>query len=140
MTPIGEIARQAGIRTSTVRYYERVGLLPPPERLNGRRRYTDETLDRLKVIRFARTVGFSLGEVRALLAGRPYSRRLREMASGKIRELDAAIDRARAMPSLLKASLACECLTIEECGRRIRRYSLGDDERAPSLRAKPRSK
>jgi len=117
---IGQLARQAAIRTSTVRYYERLGLLPPPERRGGRRQYTEETADRLMVIRFARTAGFSLREIRALFAGRPYSLRLRQLATAKIGELDGAIERARTMQSLLKAALRCDCLTIEECGRRIR--------------------
>ena len=123
MMPIGELARHASLRTSAVRYYERLGLLPAPARTNGRRRYGEETLDRLRVIGFARAAGFSLREIRQLFAGKPYSRRLRDLATGKIDELEGTITRARAMQSLLRAALRCECLTIEECGRRIRSAS-----------------
>ena len=123
MMPIGELARRASLRTSAVRYYERLGLLPAPERKNGRRRYDEETLDRLRVIAFARAAGFSLREIRQLFAGKPYSRRLRDLATGKIDELEGTIARARAMQSLLRAALRCDCLTIEECGRRIRSAS-----------------
>jgi len=47
---IGEVAAQAGIRTSSIRYYESVGVLPNPERAGGQRRYTPEVLDRLRFV------------------------------------------------------------------------------------------
>lgn len=122
MLPIGEIAMRAGLRTSAVRYYERLGLLPAPERRNGRRQYVESVMDRLAVIRFARETGFTLREIRELLAGRPYSSRLRRMAGAKVVELDEQIARARAMQAVLKMALGCNCLSMEECGRRIRHY------------------
>jgi DNA-binding transcriptional MerR regulator len=63
---IGQIARRAGISQSTIRYYERLGLLPAPIRSSGQRRYDDTVLQRLAVIRFAKYVGFSLTEVTQL--------------------------------------------------------------------------
>jgi len=71
------------------------------------------------VIRFARGSGFTLREIRGLFAGRPYSQRLRTLARGKIAELASAIERARLVQSLLRRALACDCLTLEECGRRL---------------------
>lgn len=47
---IGEVAREAGVNTSAIRYYERVGVLPAPDRVSGQRRYTPETVRRLGVI------------------------------------------------------------------------------------------
>lgn len=117
---IGEIAQRAAIRPSAVRYYERLGLLPAADRVNGRRRYTEATLHHLRVIRFARVAGFSLREIRELTAGRPYSKRMRELAKHKIEELDGTIERARTMQSLLRSALRCNCLSIEECGRKMR--------------------
>lgn len=52
--PIGEVARRTGVRTSAIRYYEAEGILPVPERVNGRRRYDSDVLRHLEVIRFAR--------------------------------------------------------------------------------------
>jgi DNA-binding transcriptional MerR regulator len=119
MMAIGEVARRAGLRPSALRYYERLGLLPEPGRASGRRRYDDAVLLRLRVIGFGRECGFSLGEIRLLFAGRPYSATLRALASRKLVDLDQAIERLHAMQGLLRSALRCDCLTLEQCGRRI---------------------
>ncbi len=56
---IGEVARRAGVRTSTLRYYESIGLLPAARRVNGRRRYAPAALRMLAVIHLAQQAGFS---------------------------------------------------------------------------------
>ena len=70
---IGEVARRAGVKPSALRYYEGIGMLPSPERANGRRRYDGEVLrevlDRLAVVRVAQQAGFTLSEIRTLLDG-----------------------------------------------------------------------
>jgi len=116
---IGTIARRAGLATSAIRYYERLGLLPQARRLNGQRSYGDDVLVRLEVIRGAVAAGFTLQEIRKLFAGRPYSARLRRLAAKKIDELDRSIARAHVMQGLLQKALRCRCLTLEECGRRM---------------------
>jgi len=110
MIPIGEVARRAGVRTSAIRYWERRGLLPRPGRESGRRRYGEDVLLRLNVIRFARDSGFALREIAALFAGRPYSARLRSLARDKIAELEHTIERTRLMQALLRHALSCRCL------------------------------
>lgn len=66
---IGRLARAAGVGVETIRYYEREGLLPEPARTaSGYRQYPADTVDRLGFIRRAKRLGFSLGEVRELLA------------------------------------------------------------------------
>jgi Cu(I)-responsive transcriptional regulator len=65
---IGDLARAAGTKAETVRYYERIGLLPAPARTSGNyRAYARSHLERLSFIRRARDLGFSLDQVRALL-------------------------------------------------------------------------
>jgi MerR family mercuric resistance operon transcriptional regulator len=65
---IGRLAAQAGVNLETVRYYERVGLMPAPDRTEGgHRSYRPEHRARLAFIRRARELGFSLEDVRALL-------------------------------------------------------------------------
>lgn len=65
---IGSAAKRTGVNIETIRYYERVGLLPHPLRTDGRRRtYDERTVRRLHFIRRGRELGFSLAEVRALL-------------------------------------------------------------------------
>src|SRR5262249_25244206 len=116
---IGTVAPRTGLATSAIRYYERLGLLPPARRQNGQRSYGEDVLVRLEVIRGAVASGFTLQEIRKLFAGRPYSERLRRLAAAKIEELDRSIERSRTMQGLLKKALRCRCLTLEECGRRM---------------------
>jgi MerR family transcriptional regulator, redox-sensitive transcriptional activator SoxR len=120
---IGEVAQKAGVRSSTLRYYESIGLLPTPERENGRRRYDGEVLrevlDRLAVVRVAQQAGFTISEVRMLLDGfsedTPPSERWRVLAREKLPEVDALIERALGMKDLLERGLRCECLSLEDC-------------------------
>jgi len=66
---IGQVARRAGLGVQTIRYYEREGLLPPPARRpSGYREYPEGTVRRLLFIRRAKELGFSLREIRELLA------------------------------------------------------------------------
>lgn len=66
---IGKVADQAGVGVETIRYYEREGLLPKPARLaSGYRQYEPDTIDRLRFIRHAKELGFSLDQVRELLS------------------------------------------------------------------------
>jgi DNA-binding transcriptional MerR regulator len=66
---VGELAKRSGISASTLRYYEKLGLLRPASRsASGYREYTKETLDQLSLIQRAKELGFSLREIRALLA------------------------------------------------------------------------
>lgn len=120
---IGEVARSAGVRPSALRYYEGVGLLPPPERANGRRRYDGEllreVLDRLEVVRVAQQAGFTISEIRSLLNGfsedTPPSERWRLLAQDKLPEVEVLLERALGMMDLLERGLRCECLRLEEC-------------------------
>lgn len=117
--PIGEVAQRAGLRPSAIRYYEGRGLLPEPERTNGRRRYGPAVLERLAVIDLARRAGFTLAETRELLAGfaadRSPSEQWRELAHRKLPEVDALIRRAEEMKRLLELGLACDCLQLKDC-------------------------
>ena len=120
---IGEVARKAGVRTSALRYYERIGLLPRARRENGRRRYDGEALrealDRLAVVRVAQQAGFTISEIRTLLDGfsedTPPSERWRVLAQDKLPEVEALVERALSMKDLLERGLRCECLSLEEC-------------------------
>src|SRR5215217_2714948 len=120
---IGEVAQRAGVRPSTLRYYESKGVLPTPERENGRRRYDGEVLrevlDRLAVVRVAQQAGFTISEIRMLLDGfaedTPPSERWRVLAQAKLPEVEALVERALRMKDLLERGLRCECLRLEEC-------------------------
>jgi MerR family transcriptional regulator, mercuric resistance operon regulatory protein len=65
---IGALSRATGVNIETIRYYERIGLLPaPPRSANGRRCYAPEHAERLRFVRRARALGFGLDNIRALL-------------------------------------------------------------------------
>jgi MerR family redox-sensitive transcriptional activator SoxR len=116
---IGEVARQAGIAASALRYYETEGLVPPPERLSGRRVYEPAVLDRLAVIALLQRAGFTVAEMRTFLtdfpADTPPSERWQALARQKLPEVEALIARATAMKEILERGLDCTCPTMEEC-------------------------
>jgi MerR family redox-sensitive transcriptional activator SoxR len=114
---IGEVARRAGVKATTLRYYESLGVLPEPERVSGQRRYTVDVLRRLEIIDVAQRAGCSLEEIRDLLgaAGEPVSQRLRALAERKLPESEALIERARAVHRWLEAASACDCETFDVC-------------------------
>lgn len=120
---IGEVAKRAGVRTSALRYYEAVGVLPPAARVGGQRRYEETVLARLAVLRLAQDAGFSVAEMRALVAGFDDSgvaaERWRLLASRKLTDIETSITRAQAMKRLLEESLECGCLTLDACERVI---------------------
>lgn len=116
---IGDVARRAGLRPSAIRYYERVGVLPPPARVNGRRRYGTDVLRRLAVVRVAKEAGFTVAEMRTLFHGvadtTAASIRWRGLAERKLAEVDALVARAEAMRRVLQESLGCDCQTFDAC-------------------------
>jgi MerR family transcriptional regulator, redox-sensitive transcriptional activator SoxR len=116
---IGEVARQAGLRPSAIRYDESAGLLPAPERVSGWRRYDGTVRARLAVIELAKLAGFTLADIRTLLRGfspgTPPSARWHALARQKLPEVEALIARARAMKRLLEEGLNCGCLRLEDC-------------------------
>lgn len=120
---IGEVANEAGVQPSTLRYYESIGLLPLAKRVGGKRRYTAEAIDRLGVIQIAKKAGFTLSEIKMLLSGfsetEPPSARWKIMAQEKIEQVEALIERAQGMKRLLMEGLECECLRLEECANFI---------------------
>ena len=121
---ISQVARQIRLRPSAIRYYERIGLLPPAERLSGQRRYDPTVLYRLAIIQRARQLGFTLTEIRHLFFGfrgitRP-SERWRTLSERKLAELDDLMDGIRAVRGVLKKLMTkCRCDTLDQCGRGI---------------------
>jgi MerR family redox-sensitive transcriptional activator SoxR len=116
---ITEISEKAGLRASAIRYYESVNLLPTPQRINGRRRYTADVLRRLSFIQVAQAAGFSLAEMQTLLneleGSTPLSERWQVLAQQKLVEVDNLIRKATGMKRLLKNGLDCSCANLDEC-------------------------
>jgi DNA-binding transcriptional MerR regulator len=113
---IGELARQTGVAVSALRYYEELGLMPPARRVSGKRRYDSPAVELVGMILFLRDVGFSLGEMKVLMASRSRSRRAwRELALAKVTELDEQIAKAEVARVALRHALCCEHEDLLDC-------------------------
>ncbi|WP_274425978.1 MerR family transcriptional regulator [Chelativorans sp. YIM 93263] len=134
---IGEAARRSGVKVPTIRYYERIGLLPAPPRSEGNRRQFDgRDLSRLQFIRHARELGFEISDIRELLAMTDQPQRschaADSIARRHLHEVDARIARLQALRGELQRMVdecdhgkVCECRVIqiladhEHCANRV---------------------
>ena len=119
---ISEVARQANLRPSAIRYYERIRILPPARRVSGQRRYEIGAVYRLAVVRRAQEAGFTLEEIRRLFFGfgkrAPASRRWRRLAESKIAELDSRMEELQRMRDVIeRLRMRCQCDTLDQCGK-----------------------
>lgn len=120
---IGEVAESVGVSPSTIRYYERIALLPQPQRVNGRREYDDAVLPTLRLILMAQSIGFALTEIRDLLyrfpPDTPPAVRWQAFAQHKIAEADAVIREANERKLRFEQTLLCDCATLEACSNHL---------------------
>ena len=112
---IGELAARSGVTPDAVRYYERLGLLQTPQRTRGGYRvYPGETLDRLRFIKQAQTVGLTLHEIGELVGrqdqgGLKRCRRVRDVLRAKLVELQAKLTELEEVRNILSGYLEkCE--------------------------------
>ena len=119
---IGQVARSSGVRTDTVRYYERRGLIPrPPRRESGYRDFSRETVKQIRFIKRAQELGFTLDEVAELLLLRKMNGAectdILELAQQKVSFIEDKIADLQAMCDALK-SLMVSCRhsrSVAEC-------------------------
>src|SRR5215207_2645967 len=132
---IGQLAQRFGLNTSAIRYYEANGVLPEPARVSGQRRYGPDAVRRLEVLDVAKRAGFTLDEARTLLqkadAGTPAFEALRELAAHKLPEVDALIERARAIREWLLTATDCSCTSLDVCALFDRRVAADDEPAQP---------
>ena len=116
---IGEVAGLAHKSPSAIRYYEQIGLLPSPVRVNGRRRYDAGVVRTLAVIETGQRAGLALDEIRVLLSVSPDDPaaidRLREVANRKLPEIVALIERSELVRGWLECAARCECPNLSQC-------------------------
>lgn len=114
---IGEVAAEAGIATSTLRYYEEIGLIMPHRRSSGQRRYLPNVLTVLALIQLAKDANFTLDEIKELIydfpSDMPISERWQVIAQRKLKEINQIIRDAEATKALLEESINCEYLHFE---------------------------
>ena len=119
--PIGALARDSGCKVETIRYYERVGLMPRPARtMGGHRMYSAAQLRRMAFIRRGRELGFTLDSIRALLAlvdgqGRTCAE-VETIACGHLDDVRDKITDLRTMERVLDGMVAeCRGGEVPEC-------------------------
>ncbi len=103
---IGEVARRAGVATSTVRFYERRGLLTADARRSGQRRYRPETLRRLVFIGMLQDAGLSLDDIAGVLDAASVTE-WKAIARQRLAALDAEIERLHRARDYLDGALLC---------------------------------
>jgi MerR family redox-sensitive transcriptional activator SoxR len=128
---ISQVARQVGVRTSTLRYYEEIGLLAAPHRVSGQRRYDPNVLQRLAVIQTAQQAGFTLEEIRILfndiLPSSSPTPRWRDLVERKLDELNTMLLHVQSMKTLLEDVMNCGDPQLADCI-----YNTGQKYRAMS--------
>jgi DNA-binding transcriptional MerR regulator len=116
---IGDVAREAGVNVQTLRYYERRRLVVARfRRHSGQREYDAADVRRVRIIKAAQRLGFTLAEIQELFdlsAHRRSTDELRARAAAKIAEIDQRIARLQAMRAELGTVIAAECDSLTAC-------------------------
>jgi MerR family transcriptional regulator, mercuric resistance operon regulatory protein len=119
--PIGELSKRSGVNIETIRYYERIRMLPaPPRTASGHRIYAAPDLRILAFIRRSRELGFSLDEIRALLRlgapGKASCSEVKEIATRHLHDIRAKIsDLAKLERLLAKTISRCSGNKVPDC-------------------------
>ena len=111
---IGALARLAGVNVETIRFYQRRGLIPEPAKpLSGYRHYPPDTVDRVRFIKRAQELGFTLKEIVTLLQlGDGHCRETKQLAGAKLKTIETRLADLKAMRKVLKK-------LIRSCDRNI---------------------
>lgn len=113
---IGELEQLSGTPITTLRYYERRGLIDPPARVSGQRRYEPSVIMRLMLIRFCRVAGLSLDDITEIINddsdGREPTKRL---AARRIEAIDTQLAELELARRMMEAAISCRCATVDDC-------------------------
>ena len=119
MLRTGQLARQAGVNVQTLRYYERRRLLAvPPRQPSGQRAYPETAVARIRAIKAAQRLGFTLNEIHDLLALSDHGRMPTEVhqhTHTKLREVEARIADLEHIRSMLQRALTANCASLTDC-------------------------
>ena len=118
---IGALSELTGVNIETIRYYEKIGLLPPPRRTEGRHRLYDRDLtQRLQFVRRSRELGFSIEEIKALLRlvdqGGLGCREAKSITEGHLADIRGKISDLKRLERVLgRLATACEANELPQC-------------------------
>jgi len=116
---IGDVAQQLNMPPSTIRYYEKRGLIPTPNRVSGRREFDQSTIATLRFIQLCQTAGFSIGEIIKLIAqfrddqNKPGV--CQPAIATKRKEIQSQIDELNHIDAVLAEMTKCRCKSIKQC-------------------------
>jgi len=120
MFSIGDLSKRVGVKVPTIRYYEQIGLLEPPERSNGnQRRYSPAALKRLSFIRHSRELGFSIEDISELLdlslhpeepCGEAHA-----IAVRHLEDVQKKLKKLRSLEMELKRVSECDANNLSQC-------------------------
>lgn len=118
---IGELSAATGVPASTLRYWERIQVLPRAARVSGQRRYDHQARYMVTVLQLAKACGFSLVEMRRLISGfrkeTHASERWRVSIGEHLESLERQLAQLHAMRTLMQRLQHCKCVDLEDCGR-----------------------
>lgn len=116
---IGDVAKRLGIPASAIRYYEKAGLIDPPERLSGKRDFSSGALVTLRFIQMCQAAGFTISEIRSLLEhykeDSSKNGLWQPMVETKQKEIQKQIEELNQVDTVLGELMKCRCETIEQC-------------------------
>ncbi len=116
---IGDVSEQLDIPASTIRYYEKIGLIPPQQRVSGKRVIDKKAVNSLKFVKLAQNAGFTIDEMKILLDSAahssPTSDQWQDIAKAKREELQRKMAQLTMMDSVLSRIMKCKCTTLNEC-------------------------
>lgn len=113
---IGQIARISGTPATTLRYYERRGLIDAPTRVGGQRRYEASVLQRLMIIKFCRIAGLSLDDVEIVIDDQSPSRATtKDLARRQLAVIDDQLLELQLAQRMMRAVIECECGEVDAC-------------------------
>jgi len=130
---IGEVAEELGIPASTIRYYEKVGLIDHQQRISGQRRFDTRARSVLRFVQLAQAAGFTIGEIKSLLesyAQDPTGTGVwKPFAEAKQTEVRQQINTLQQMDRVLTELIGCRCGSIEVCVRQATSDNRSADQR-----------
>jgi len=112
---IAEVAKRSGVPASTLRFYEKRGLIASLGRLGARRKFAPDVLDQLALIALGQVAGLSLDEIRSMLSTQGGAKVDRKLLASKAKEIDETVKHLRAVSRGLRHAAACPAPSHAQC-------------------------
>lgn len=115
MLTIGQLSTASGVPTSTIRFWERRQLLQPRARQSGQRRYDEDALYQVGILRLCQDAGFTLAEIKQVIDSRSTDPGWRDLVAAKMADVEASLRRLNKAHDMLAHAVECEYEDIAQC-------------------------